>query len=54
MRTLEQIYPDPKARRAADAVTDAMTIDLPMSEFTARWNDAYVAAGGRIVLRRAP
>lgn len=44
MKTVEQKFPDPKARRAADEVVDKMSNDLPMSDFLAAWVDAYYEA----------
>lgn len=50
MKSVEQMYPDKRARNIADAVVDAMSNDRPMLEFILAWEEAYLAAGGRVCL----
>lgn len=51
VKTLERKYPDKKAREIADEVIAKMDEKESMLDFVSAWNDAYVAAGGRIIYK---
>lgn len=50
MKTVEQRYPDARARRVADAVVDGMSLDETMLAYIIAYENAYLAAGGKIIL----
>lgn len=49
-RTMESMYPDKKARVAADLAVDGLSVEDTMLTYLITWEEAYVAAGGTIVL----
>ncbi len=50
MKTVEAMYPNKKARAIADAVTDGMSLDESMLAYLIAWEEAYLGAGGTVVL----
>lgn len=40
-QTVESLFPNASARRAADKAIDALTVSLPMSAFLDAWEAAY-------------
>lgn len=44
------MYPDRRARMAADAAIDGLSVDEPMLVYIITWENAYLEAGGRVVL----
>ncbi len=51
LQTVESRYPDQKARRKADLVIERMDNEVLMSQYLRAWEAAYIAAGGRVVLK---
>jgi hypothetical protein len=49
-RTVEQMYPDRRARKVADESIDGLPLDATMLEYIVAWEAAYLAAGGNISL----
>lgn len=49
-RSVEQVFPDPKARRAADAAIDKLDVHEPMTTWIDTWIAEYVAAGGKTTI----
>ncbi len=45
---IEEMYPDKKAREAADEVVDGMSNDESMTAFIVAWEEAYLLAGGNV------
>jgi hypothetical protein len=50
-QTVEQLYPNAKARRKADEAIDKLDAKLPMTVFLDAWDQAYVDAGGQSPFR---
>jgi hypothetical protein len=46
-RTVEEIFPNTRARQAADEAIDKLDPKETMTTFLDTWHAAYVAAGGR-------
>lgn len=49
-RTIENMYPDRRAREIADEVTEGMSLDDTMLQYIVAWEEAYLGAGGRVRL----
>ena len=47
---MEKMYPDKKARDAADEAVDHLSNDEPMTRFIILWEEIYLANGGRVIL----
>lgn len=50
--SVEKVFPDTRARRAADAAVDAMDTSLPMRDFLDVWEAKYFEVAGSSPVRR--
>ena len=50
--SVEKVFPDARARRAADAVVDAMDTSLSMRDFLDAWEAKYFEVAGSSPVRR--
>ncbi len=45
-KSIEQMYPDKRARKEADEAIDGMPLYATMLDYIVAWEAAYMAAGG--------
>jgi len=50
-KTLEQLFPSPAGRKAADEAIDKLPVTLTMSEYMEAWETAYFEATGHSPFR---
>jgi hypothetical protein len=52
--TVEELFPNARARKAADEAIDLLDPSLPMTTFLDCWENAYhVASGGKSPFRKS-
>lgn len=49
-RSIEQVYPDRRAREAADKAVDDLSLDATMLMYIILWEETYLANGGKVNL----
>jgi hypothetical protein len=53
-RTVEEVFPNAKARQAADEAIDALDPKEAMTTFLDTWEAAYFAVAGKSPFRKGP
>ncbi len=50
-KTVEELFPNARARKAADDAIDKLDVSLPMHVYLDTWEAAYYAAAGQSPFR---
>jgi len=50
-RTIEELFPNARARKAADDVIDRLDVSLPMHVYLDTWESEYYAVAGKSPFR---
>lgn len=51
-QTIEQLFPSPQGRRAADAIIDALPVSTTLQDAMQAWECAYFARTGSSPVRK--